>query len=513
MKNNKLKFAVSLFILLIMSSYCDAIDPPSDLKSPPGTETHSSVVLLWDKPLNHSGISGYDIYMNGKPAGHSGITNFTVRNLKPGREYSFFIRSVNSAGELSPPCYEIKVATRTKGRTFDITSYGAIGDSTTLNTAAIQRAIDACTPGGTVLIPAGIFLSGALFLKSDMTLYIAKGGVLRGSADINDYYPIIQSRFEGWKVESFSSLLTAGKYDTSGMVHVRNLAIRGEGKISGGDAKLGKAMTSAKGIRSRGRLICLMNCENLDIQGLTVERTPCWTIHYTFCKNVSIHDLKISSTAPNGDGIDPDSSVDSYIFNCSFSTGDDCIAIKSGKNPEGNIVGKPTKNVWITDCNFINGHSLAIGSEMSGGVENVIIRDCKLGNLYYGLQIKGSRERGGYVKDVVVKECDLQQIKIVTSFNYNRDGAPAPEMPLFHNIEFTDLNMTKASTKTPVIYIEGFDNPEHYTRDVMLKNILLPQNSVVYLNNCNRITFENVLEVPDNKKPAFNIVSSTNIRY
>ncbi len=490
-----------------------ATEMPKNLISPSGSETSSSIVLIWDKPDNYSDITGYDIFKNGQLSGSSKITNYTVSKLKPNTTYTFSIKSKNTKGELSEACNEIKVTTRKQGKILNIKKYGATGDGVTLNTKVIQKAIDECPLGGTVLIPAGIYLSGALFLKSDMTLFIEKGGVLKGSTNIADYYPLIPTRFEGWTVESFSSLITAGKLDTSGKIFIKNLAIRGEGTISGGDSELGKAMTAAKGIRSRGRLICLMNCMNVDIQGLNVEKTPCWCIHYTYSRNVTLHDLNISSTASNGDGIDPDSSVDSYIFNCSFSTGDDCIAIKSGKNPEGNIVGKPTLNVWITNCNFIKGHSLAIGSEMSGGVKNVIVRDCELGNLNNGLQIKGTKDRGGYVEDVTVKDCDLQQIKIVTSVNYNNDGAPAPELPVFRNMVFTNLNMTKALTKVPVIYIEGFDDPKHYTSNIVLKNIKLPVNSKVYLKECDNISFENVVEIPGNKKPVFDIVSSTNIKY
>ena len=325
----KQKITIVLFIIsyFLKLTIAEASVVPRNLKSPFGTETQSSVVLIWDKPENYSNITGYDIFKNGEFVGSSRITNYMVKNLKPNTAYLFTVKSLNAKGESSESSNEIKVTTKKQGKIFNITKYGAKGDSVTLNTAAIQKAIDACTPGGTVLIPTGIFLSGALFLKSDMTLLIEKGGVLQGSTDIADYYPIIPTRFEGWKVESFSSLITAGKLDTSGKVYIKNLAIRGEGKISGGDSILGRAMTAAKGIRSRGRLICLMNCMNVDIQGLTVEKAPCWTIHYTFCQNVSIHDLKISSTASNGDGIDPDFSVDSYIFNCSLSTGDDCIAI------------------------------------------------------------------------------------------------------------------------------------------------------------------------------------------
>jgi len=504
-----LTFPLSFFSVLTGAGVTDI---PKNLKSPAGTETSVSVVLIWDKPDNNSGITGYDIFINGKLCGSSEITNITIGNLKPGKTYNFTVKTKYSDGKLSDASHPVKVTTKKKSRVFDITKYGAIGDSLTMNTKAIQNAIDACTPGGTVFIPKGVFLSGALFLKSDMTLYIARGGVLKGSTDIADYYPMITTRFEGWTVESFSSLLTAGKLDTSGAIHVRNLAIRGGGRISGGDSKLGKAMTASKGIRSRGRLFCLMNCENVDIQGLTIEKTPCWCIHYTFSRNVSCHDLNITSTASNGDGIDPDSSVDSYIFNCSFRTGDDCIAIKSGKNPEGNIVAKPTQNVWITNCNFIKGHSLAIGSEMSGGVKNVLVRDCEIGNLWYGLQIKGTKDRGGYVENVTVKDCNLQQIKIVSSVSYNNDGAPAPELPVFRNMEFSDLNMTKAQTKVPVIFIERFEDPGHYTRDIVLRNLSLPENSKIYLRNCDTITFENVVGMPGGKKPEYEIVSSTNIR-
>ena len=271
-------------------------------------------------------------------------------------------------------------------------------------------------------------------------------------------------------------------------------------------------MKAAKGKRARGRLICLMNCSNVDIQGLAIENSPCWTLQYTYCSNVTCHDLNIKSEAPNGDGIDPDSSVDSYIFNCIFHTSDDCIAIKSGKNPEGNIIGKPTENLWVTNCDFAEGISVSVGSEMSGGVRNILIRDCKLGNLSNGLQIKSTKERGGFVENLVVKDCELQLIKIVTSINFNMDGDAAPDMPVFRNIEFINIDMTKADINKPVIFIEGFDDPEHYTKNVILKNIVLPENSKVYIRNCSDFIFDNVLSATK-QKPEYEIISSTSIKH
>jgi len=177
------------------------------------------------------------------------------------------------------------------------------------------------------------------------------------------------------------------------------------------------------------------------------------------------------------------------------------------------VVNKPTENIRITNCRFPRGHSLAIGSEMSGGVKNVLVRDCELGKLINGLQIKGSKERGGYIENVVVKDCDLQQIKIITAFNYNNDGAAAPEMPIFRNMEFSNLDMRKADVKMPVIYIEGFDDPAHFTNNITLKNIRLPEKATVYIKNCDHITFENVIQSASNQKPVYTVITSTNISY
>jgi exo-poly-alpha-galacturonosidase len=512
MKKKILIFALIFMACVLFMSFGTSNRVPKNLKSPSGTETNNSVVLIWDKPDDYGSVTEYEILQDGKNIGSSIITNFTVNNLKPNTTYSFAIKSKDAKGRSSASGNEIRITTRNAGKTYNILNYGALGDSITLNTAAIQKAIDDCSPDGTVVIPAGIFLSGALFLKSDMTLFIEKGGVLKGSANIEDYLPMIPNRFEGWERESFASLITAGKLDRSGKINVTNLAIRGEGKIYGGGSLLGNAMKAAKGKRARGRLICLMNCSNVDIQGLAIENSPCWTVQYTYCTNVTCHDLKIRSEAPNGDGIDPDSSMDSYIFNCLFNTSDDCIAIKSGKNPEGNIIGKPTGNLWITNCDFAEGISVSVGSEMSGGVRNVLIRDCKLGNLSNGLQIKSTKERGGFVENLSVRDCELQLIKIVTSINFNMDGEAAPDMPVFRNIEFSNINMTKANINKPVIFIEGFDDPEHYTKNVILRNIVLPENSKVYIRNCSDFMFDNVLTAMKHK-PEFEIITSNNIKY
>jgi len=344
-----------------------------------------------------------------------------------------------------------------------------------------------------------------------MTLYIAEGGTLKGTIDMQDYFPLILNRFEGWEMKTQASLLNAGTLDRSGNYNVVNLSIRGKGTIYGGGSKLGDAVVKQMGLRGRGRLICIMNGQNINIDGLNIENSPCWTIHYIYSDKVTLHDLNIVSTAHNGDGIDPDSSTDSYIFNCTFSTGDDCIAIKSGKNPGGFTIGKPTRGIRITDCNFVKGHSLAVGSEMSGGVSDVFIQDCKIGSLLYGLQIKATKDRGGYVKNVIVRDCELLKVTLYTQLNYNNDGEAAPELPLFSDMEFSNLNLSMAKPGETVMDINGFADEQHYTRNLIFKNISLPKQATIRIKNARSLDFENVVCI-DGIKPAYQIIDSKEIK-
>ena len=219
-----------------------------------------------------------------------------------------------------------------------------------------------------------------------------------------------------------------------------------------------------------------------------------------------------TSTTANGDGIDPDSSTGCYIFNCSFDTGDDCIAIKSGKNPEGFFVARPTKNVRVTDCDFKRGHGISIGSEMSGGVSDVLVQDCRAGALLNGMQIKGTKERGGYVKNITVTDCQLLKITVFSAVNYNNDGAAAPEVPTFENFTFKNIDLSQASTKEPVIDINGFKEAGHRLKDVTFTNILMPENSKVVINNAERTKFVKVKSL-NGLKPEYIVRDSDDISY
>ena len=467
----------------------------------------NALALLWNKQHGAPDII-YQISLNGKVHGTVRKTNYTIENLTPNTWYTV---SVNVKGNNATGLNTIRFKTKTKGKIYNILDFGAKGDGIANNTKAIQTAINACGAGGTVHIPKGIFVSGALYLKSNMTLRIEEGGVLKGSTVVEDYLPMILNRFEGWELKTYASLLNAGTLNRNGTYNVKDLRITGKGTISGGGKKLGEAMIKASGLRSRGRLVCLMNCQNVSLSDLTITEPPCWTIHYIYSNNITCQNLNIiTANIRNGDGIDPDSSTDAYIFNCTFDTGDDCIAIKSGKNPEGFFVAKPTKNVRITDCDFKRGHGISIGSEMSGGVSDVLVQDCKAGKLLHGMQIKGTKDRGGYVKNVTVTDCQLLQITIFSAVNYNNDGEAAPQIPTFENFVFRNIDMSMASNASAAIDINGFKDPAHRLRNVTFTNVILPEQSKIIVNDAEKIKFTEVKSATGTK-PQYMVKNSSEV--
>ena len=507
----KATILISLFVLVSSSVFAKSPNK-YNLLIAPGTLTDNDVTLLWDKQNGNNKIV-YEILLNGNLNGTTTKTNYTITGLMPATSYTVTLRLKGDAKPTTTKIFALKFKTAAKGKIYNILDFGAKDNSSFKNTKAIQAAINACTKGGTVYIPKGTFVSGALFLKSDMTLFIAKGAVLKGCLDLEDYLPMYLNRFEGWELKTYASLINAGTLNRDGSYIIKNLRITGGGTISGGGKKLGDAMIAANGDRSRGRLICLMNCQDVSISNLTITEPPCWTIHYIYSNNISCHDLNIITYGiRNSDGIDPDSSTDSYIFNCTFDTGDDCIAIKSGKNPEGYFIAKPTKNVRITDCDFVRGHGISIGSEISGGVSEVLVQDCKAGALINGMQIKGTKERGAYVKNVTVADCQLLKITVFSKLGYNNDGAGAPSPPIFENFVFKNIDLSNAPVNDTVINLNGFKDPGHRLKNVSFNNIIMPENAKVLINDAEKVKFTNVKST-SGTKPEYIIANSDVVVY
>lgn len=302
-----------------------------NLLSPPASQTETSIALIWDKHENSPDIVGYQVYINGEIHGITTNTDYAVTNLKFSREYEAFIRAVFKTGELSVKSNTIKVTTKPKGEIFDITSFGAVGDGKTMTTYEIQRAIKACTPGGTVYVPKGTFLTGAIYLKRNMTLYIEEGGLLLGSCSTVDY-PLIKYRWEGLETTCYSSLINTTVSDSS---RLENLTITGMGKIDANSSILRKKeLAENKG--TPGRAICLRNVDNVYLKDITVKQSPAWCVQLIYCNNVSVNNMKICPkhdeysnkylNMSNDNGLNTDSTSNVFIFNSIIASECNCIS-------------------------------------------------------------------------------------------------------------------------------------------------------------------------------------------
>lgn len=478
--------------------------------------TAETITLYWDKPKASDRPFVYQIRVSDRLYAEVSRTHCTLTDLLPNTVYDITVcQAETKLGRM-------QVKTLPKRKRLIVTDFGAVGDGKTLNTAALQAAIDHCGPGEEVYLPAGIYRTGALNLHSDMAMYLAKGAVLQGSEDPADYMPRIWSRFEGIEQECYRSLLNAGTLDHTSGPNCQNILLYGQGTISGGGRVLAQRMIESERDalkayladnaalvatcenentipgRVRGRLINLSNCAHVRITGLTLQNGASWNVHMVYCDDiVTDHCTLRSAGIWNGDGWDPDSSTNCTLFATIFDTGDDSVAIKSGKNPQGNEIARPTKDIRVFDCKSLGGNGICIGSEMSGGVEDVQIWDCDIARSSNGMEIKGTPKRGGYVRNVTVRDCRFPRLLIHT-VPYNDDGVPAPQPPVFENYLFERLHLTGQRWEHSVpetvapLEIRGFTAAGHEVRKVVCKDLVLPPETILHLARCRELTLENL---------------------
>lgn len=490
--------------------------------------TSESITVYWEKTELTPPGCGYQIFQNGVLAGSTRKTHFTMADLEAETEYTVLIKMVQGTEEVASE--ELYLKTGKKKTLLDITKapYFAVGDGKTMNTLAIQRAIDDCTPEQAVYLPVGIFITGALRLHSDMELYLEEGAVLQGTDEIKDYLPKIWSRFEGTELSCYSSLLNLGTLDRNGGYNCRNVVIRGKGTIASGGRTLAERVIAFEREqmkdyleslgeqinecekpetipgRVRPRLINISNSQNVVISGVTLKNGASWNVHMIYSDSIVTNDCTFySENVWNGDGWDPDSSSNCTIFNCLFYTGDDSIAIKSGKNPEGNQINKPCEHIRIFDCKCAFGHGITIGSEMSGGVRDVVIWDCDMSSSLCGIEIKGTRKRGGFVREVHVMDSLASRI-LFHSVGYNDDGVSALVPPVFEKccferVQITAEMMDHDRKKTPCDAIElcGFDEPGHELSHIVFRELTIgsegkSRKQSISLQLCKNITFEKI---------------------
>ena len=328
-------------------------------------------------------------------------------------------------------------------RTFDITKYGAVKGGTTKCTDAIRKAIKACNAagGGHVVVPAGTFLTGAIRLLSNVDLHLEKGATLAFSQDPNDYLPVVYTRWQGIELMNYSPFIYAFEQE--------NVGVTGEGTLDGqadnarwwpwkgsssfgwqpgdpnqnADDALSQQMADdampveervfGAGHYLRPNFIQPYRCRNVVISGVTILRSPMWEIHPVLSHNVTVQGVTVNSHGPNNDGCDPECCRDVVIEGCTFDTGDDCIAIKAGKNADGRRVNVPSEDIVIRNCTFADGHGgVTIGSEMTGGVRNIFAEDLQMSspNLNNCLRLKTNSLRGGFIENVHMRNTTVGQV-------------------------------------------------------------------------------------------------------
>jgi polygalacturonase len=366
------------------------------------------------------------------------------------------------------------VPPRFSSRDFDITKFGATGDGQANCTAAIRQAIAACRAagGGRVVVPDGRFLTGAVRLESGVNLHLAPKATLAFSRDHREY-PLVFTRWEGVELMNHSPFIYA--------FEATNIAITGSGTLDGqadtehwwnwrGDGPAAKSRQAAArtrlfemGSRSvpvaertfgeghwlRPNFVQPYRSRNILIDGVTVVNSPMWELHPVLCQNVTIRDMTIRSHGPNNDGCDPESCRDVLIEGCTFDTGDDCIALKSGRNEDGRRVDAPIENVLIRNCTMKDGHGgVVIGSEISGGARNIFAERCRMDSpqLDRALRIKTNSVRGGTVEHIFVRDVTIGQVaEAVVTINYfYEEGDAGKYPPIVRDVEVRNVTSKKS---------------------------------------------------------------------
>ncbi len=380
---------------------------------------------------------------------------------------------------------------------YSIISYGAKADDNADCPPAIKKAISLCNQsgGGRVIVPAGTwYVKGPIHLLSNVNLHLENGAIVKFSTNDDNYLPNVITRFEGVELMNYSPLIYA--------YGQKNIAVTGSGTLDGqadnehwwnwtGSKKFGwkegmpgqhdkdnepalmemadkgvavKDRVFGKGHYMRPTFVEFYNCKNILIEGVTILNAPFWLLHPTLSENITIDGVITNSMGPNNDGCDPESCADVLIKNCSFTDGDDCIAIKSGRDADGRRVNVPCKNIIVQNCQMKDGHGgVVIGSETSGGVENVYAENCVMSskNLERAIRIKSNACRGGVLKNFYFRNLKVGQVReavVKINMYYEREKAAKCNFPPTLSGVYVD-NVTSNESEY-AIYIEGLAGHE-----------------------------------------------------
>lgn len=462
-----------------------------------------------------------------------------------------------------------------KKDTFNILNYGAVADGLTLNSLAINKAIEACAAkgGGVVEIPRGSFVTGPIIMKSNINLHLDQGALIIYTADFNQY-PLVASTFEGVEAARCQSPFTAE--------NLENIAITGSGIINGngfywrpiGKDKLtetqwktwqkkyggvlneskktwyssekalkgsltnnigklsgGKKLQDFEDVKDylRPNMIRIFRCKNILIEGVSFENSPAWTTHINESEHITIRNLTVKNPwfGTNTDALDLESSKNAIVEDCHFDTGDDGICIKSGRDAEGRKRGLPTKDVIVRNCVVYHAHGgFVVGSEMSGGTNNMFVSNCTFIGTDIGLRFKTTRGRGGMVENIYVNNINMKEIAaeaILFDMYYMAkdpvvlagekreppvvETKPVDEStPQFQNFYFRNITCNGASKG---IFVRGI--PEMHVKNILLENAVLQADDGIDIQEASNITLNNVTMISRNTNPVAYVLNSDNI--
>lgn len=479
-----------------------------------------------------------------------------------------------AAAQPAPPTLPAVRQVRFKADTFNIQKYGAVADGQTLNTAAFQKAIMACTQagGGTVQVPAGLWLTGPIVLQNNVNLHLATGALVQFTTD-HGQYPLVKTSWEGEDAIRSQAPISG--------VGLTNIAVTGNGTLDGaGDswrpvkknklnegewkklvasggvlnekkdswypsaASLKGNMLAAAGtprkslnpadfgdIRDflRPNMLSLTDCKQILLEGFTIQNSPAWTIHPLLCQDITVR--RVTARNPwygqNTDAIDVESCRNGVLDDCVFSVGDDGLCIKSGRDEEGRKRGVPTENFLIQNCKVYSAHGgFVIGSEMSGGVRNLMVRNCTFQGTDVGLRFKTARGRGGMVENIWVDGITMTDIAgqaiLFDMYYMAKDPVPqagesaAPPViaaqplnegtPQFQHFYIKNVVCKGAET---AILVRGL--PEMAIKDISLENIVIEAHKGLVCQEAENIRLKNVTLLTTDTMPVLEVQNSKNI--
>ena len=392
----------------------------------------------------------------------------------------------------------------------NVSQVGAKGDSISNDKPAFDKAMALCKKnnGGTIIVSKGIYtLNGPIHFVSNVRLQVEKGAKIRFSDTPKHYLPMVLTSWEGTMIYNYSPLIYAN--------NCTDISITGEGTIDGEGHNIwnsfkAKEKTDKQATRDmnhnaipvtdrkfgeshflRPQLIQFLNCKNILVENVTVEDAPFWCIHLLKSESITIRGLKYNAFNANNDGIDPEYSKDILIENIDFNNADDNVAIKAGRDHEGRASELSSQNIVVRNCRFKGLHGVVLGSEMSAGIKNVYIENCTTsGYLKRGIYFKTNANRGGFIKNIFVRNIQLDEVEdaIYITSNYMGEGSEFPSD--VSDIYISDVSCNKA--RETAIIIQGF--PEKKVRNVVLNNIeVKAAKNGLTITHTENVTVNNVI--------------------